>query len=193
MVIGFSQVSPVVIITKQLTKRRGLPSPDPVCAGMDGQLLRRELTRIVLLHHELEKPWEPAPFRAAVFISSVHPYSKSTTEGVDVTDVVPLDERFDYASSSESSLSSDEDLTDTTIRRLTPESTGAKIRIPTAHIYGENDTLMTESQDMLKMCDHSLTSTFVHHGGHDIPLEVETSKKIHGVIEETIERSHMMS
>ena len=141
----------------------------------------------------MEKPWEPAPFRAAVFISSVYPYSRSPSAGVDVTDIVPADERLDTSDTSDSSMSSQEDLSDTLVRRLTPQSVRVKIRIPTAHIYGRNDSLVEESKALLQMCDESLMSTFVHQGGHDIPLSTETSRKIHDTIEETFERSQMMS
>ena len=110
-----------------------------------------------------------------------------------MTDIVPANERLDLSDSSDSTFSSQEDPADTLVRRLTPQSVKAKIRIPTAHIYGKEDALLCESLDLVKMCDDSLATTLMHHGGHDIPLEMETSKSIHGVIEKAIERSHMMS
>ena len=106
---------------------------------------------------------------------------------------MPVNERFDVSESSDSSFSSEEDLSDTSVRRLTPQSVKAKIRIPTAHIYGKEDVLLKESLDLVKMCDESLATTFMHHGAHDIPMQIETSKNIHDVIEKAIERSHMMS
>ena len=110
-----------------------------------------------------------------------------------MTDAVPMNERLDLSDSSDSSFSSQEDMADTLVRRLTPQSVKAKIRIPTAHIYGQQDELLKESLDLVKMCDESMATTFMHHGGHDIPFEMETSKSIHDAIETTIERSNMIS
>ena len=141
----------------------------------------------------MEKPWEPAPFKAAVFISSVYCYSRSTSAGIDVTDVVPADERLDVSDSSDSSLSTQDDLSDTLCRRLTPSSVNVRIRIPTAHIYGSNDSLVAESQALQSLCDETIASSFVHDGGHEIPLQVEASKKIYNTIEQAIERSNMIS
>ena len=110
-----------------------------------------------------------------------------------MTASVPEFERLYVSDSSDSSLSSQDDPADTLVRRLTPQSTKAKIRIPTAHIYGDQDDLMQESVVVEQMCDETVASTFVHHGGHEIPFQSETSTKIHDVIEKAIERSHMMS
>ena len=140
----------------------------------------------------MEKPWEPAPFKFAVFLSSIYPYSAKTSEGIDVTNIIPVNERLDQ-SDSETGSSTDEDPADALCRRLTPQSCNAKISIPTAHIYGDSDPLKPESTDVIEMCDPMMRSTFVHQGAHDIPLEYETSQHIHDTIQKAIERSNMIS
>ena len=113
--------------------------------------------------------------------------------GVDVTDTVPVNERIENSPLPSSHGSSEEDLAYYTVRRLTPESVKAKLQIPTAHIYGESDKLLSESLDLVKMCEGSFASTFKHGGGHDVPMDNETSKKIRDAIEIAIGKSQMLS
>ena len=149
------------------------------------------LSSTVLLHHQAETPFAPPPFHVAIFVSSIYCYSRSTALGVDVTDMVPANERLNPRISPDSS-DSDEDLTSYRVRRLTPVSVRSKILIPTAHIYGEKDNLLNESLDLVKMCEGSFASTFQHHGGHEIPMDDETSKKIRDCIELAVEKSQML-
>ncbi|KAI1436833.1 hypothetical protein GGR50DRAFT_174608 [Xylaria sp. CBS 124048] len=44
------------------------------------------------------------------------------------------------------------------------------IRIPTAHIWGTNDTVTpTGGKELSEVCDPSLSSVFVHDFGHEVP------------------------
>ena len=148
---------------------------------------------IVLLHHQAEQAFVPPPFRVAIFISSIYCYSRSTELGVDVTDIVPANERLETWSEPSSRDSSEENLPYHPVRRLTPDSCKAKLLIPTAHIYGSNDTLLNESLDLVKMCDSSFASTYMHGGGHDIPMDYDTSVKIRDTIEIAVGKSQMLS
>ena len=148
---------------------------------------------IVLLHHQAEQPFVPPPFRVAIFISSIYCYSRSLNLGVDVTAIVPANERLESWSEPSSRDSSEENLSYHPVRRLTPDSFKAKLQLPTAHIYGANDTLLNESLDLVKMCDSSLASTFMHDGGHEIPMDYETSLKIRDTIEIAVGKSQMLT
>ena len=106
-----------------------------------------------------------------------------------MTKIVPANERLETWGSPDSS---EEDLTSSSVRRLTPSSVKAKLQIPTAHIYGIQDALLNESLDLVKMCDESFASTYQHGGGHDIPMDEETSKKIRDTIEIAVGKSQML-
>ena len=136
------------------------------------------------------QPFAVPLFRTAIFISSIYCYSASPTLGVDATESVPANERL---APPNSGTLSEMDLANYAVRRLTPGSVKAKILIPTAHVYGENDPLLNESLDLVKMCEGSFASTIMHSGAHDIPMDEETSKKIKEVIEIAIGKSQMLS
>jgi predicted esterase len=56
------------------------------------------------------------------------------------------------------------------IRRLIREEDGTLIHIPTAHIWGRNDTSWAkESQEVANVCASEMRHIFVHDGGHEIP------------------------
>ena len=55
------------------------------------------------------------------------------------------------------------------IRKIGPTA-GPLIQIPTAHIWGSNDDLGTETCPVLReLCSPHLRTTFVHDLGHDVP------------------------
>ncbi len=56
-------------------------------------------------------------------------------------------------------------------RLLEPnESSAPFLRLPTAHVWGRNDTLWPGSSEVLcELCEEGERSAFVHDEGHDIP------------------------
>lgn len=57
---------------------------------------------------------------------------------------------------------------DSSIRLLNPEEDGETIPIPTAHIWGSNDT--TVNADLTSMmCSSKSREVYVHSGGHEVP------------------------
>lgn len=53
---------------------------------------------------------------------------------------------------------------------LDRDAYGEAIRIPTAHVWGEDDLEMPENgQPLSEIRDAELWSIFVHHGGHEVP------------------------
>ncbi|KAI1771758.1 serine hydrolase FSH [Hypoxylon cercidicola] len=60
------------------------------------------------------------------------------------------------------------------------------IRIPTAHIWGANDTLApTGGGDLCRICDPDLQLTAIHDGGHEIPKKSYLTETVH-VIRRTV-------
>lgn len=57
---------------------------------------------------------------------------------------------------------------DGSIRLLTPEEDGEAIQIPTAHIWGCNDTTVN-SELTRQMCSSAMRESYVHSGGHEVP------------------------
>ena len=56
-------------------------------------------------------------------------------------------------------------------RLLEPEELEwPKLRLPTAHIWGRNDTLWPGTSEVLfKLCEEGERTVFIHEEGHDIP------------------------
>jgi hypothetical protein len=80
------------------------------------------------------------PFKCAIFFSGAIP-----------VDPIPLLQRSE-------------------IRRLDPKADKEIIKIPTAHIWGANDTLYPDFGPVLRDLSLSdLREEFVHQGGHEIP------------------------
>lgn len=54
------------------------------------------------------------------------------------------------------------------IHLLTPEEDGEVIQIPTAHIWGSNDTTVN-AETTLRMCSAATREFYVHSGSHEVP------------------------
>ena len=147
----------------------------------------------VLLHHQAEKPFSPPPFRFAIFLSSIYPYSASVQLGRDVTEEARPEERPKRPPSFDSAYSSEEDIAKYTVRVFKADCVKAKIQMPTAHIYGTEDSVLHECRELVKMCDKSVTFTYEHNGEHVIPMDADTNKAIRDVIMMAVERSDMLS
>ena len=156
----------------------------------------------VILYHQIENPLALPLFRFAVFICGDLPFTRSPDLGVDVTeqyikdgimhgDVVNEPEEVVEMKKSASGRSSlelspdsgytsddEEGASARTVRRFVPAVDKERIRIPTAHVYGEQDVDLKKSLALVEMCDEKLRETYMHHGGHEIPNAEHVHRKI---------------
>lgn len=146
----------------------------------------------VLLHHEIEHPLQPPPFRCAVFICATQPFTKDATKGVDITEKLWESKRKDSWASDDSAYASldetDDDLAATEeesrCRWFDPDVVKTRIRIPTAHIKGARDRYENESDHLIKLCDRK--EVYEHPGGHEIPTRTDVSLKIVETVKKTL-------
>jgi len=161
--------------------------------GVMGFSQGASLAASILIHHQIEKPWLPPPFRVAVFLCAIYAHSRNSLDGKDVTDKVPASELPDRRRSTDSGYSSDDDSGRDSIRVFYADSTKARIQIPTAHLYGENDSYLHESLEIVDLCDQRLSLEFKHKGGHEVPMDAVSNKKIRDIIAMTCERGETFS
>ncbi|KAI0139963.1 serine hydrolase FSH [Hypoxylon sp. NC0597] len=64
-----------------------------------------------------------------------------------------------------------------------------KIRIPTVHIWGEEDPLLPTSIQLAGFCDPYIRKIFTHPGRHEIPCEEKELTEISSLIEWCIQRA----
>ena len=58
------------------------------------------------------------------------------------------------------------------LKFINPEETGARLRLPTANIWGRNDTtlpLPARSEGLCAVCEDLNKNAYIHNEGHDIP------------------------
>lgn len=68
---------------------------------------------------------------------------------------------------------------------LMAEDTGARISIPTAHVWGENDACAPGQGKLLsELCEAGLRSVAVHKGGHSVP-GVKEQRDLYAAIKAT--------
>ena len=123
------------------------------------------LAASILLHHGLENPEKPAPFRFAIFICSGLPYSISPACG---EDLAPF-----WAS-------------DNSVRRFHPRYDQARISIPVVHILGKLDSYYRQGQQLVKFCEPSKVAVVEHDEGHNVPRSMKVTKEIVRGIEKVI-------
>ncbi|KAE8377421.1 serine hydrolase FSH [Aspergillus bertholletiae] len=66
---------------------------------------------------------------------------------------------------------------------------GARLDMPTAHIWGSADPQAEEAQRAVNFCDSERSSIFVHAKGHEIPISAEDTVSIAKVINRAIHQS----
>lgn len=97
------------------------------------------LAAMYLVHKTLQQPKEHMPFKVAILLSCVAVY-----------DPVAWLEQGQ-------------------VRILNPDTDGQLIRIPTAHVWGQEDGLRLEAETIRKLSDEESRAAFVHGGGHEVP------------------------
>ena len=75
---------------------------------------------------------------------------------------------------------------------LDPTKTGPLIKLPTAHVWGRNDTLWPgASETLCGLCEEDMRAVFVHDEGHDVP-GARAKEAVQGairVIRRTVDRA----
>jgi len=153
------------------------------------------ITASILLHHEIEKPFLRPPFRFAVFICSTYAHSASLSLGKDVTEHVKPEDLPKSRKSFDSGYSSEpeQDTAKNAVHLFCVEVEKARIQIPTAHIYGNEDPLKHESVEVELMSNKNVAVSYTHKGGHGIPMDEVTSKCISDVIHMAMGKCEIIS
>ena len=136
----------------------------------------------------------PPPFRCAVFICATQPFTKTGSEGVDITEELEEMKRKDswtsndsgYASSDQEELASTAE--ESRCRWFDPDVVKTRIRIPTAHIKGARDKYENESEHLVKLCNHK--EVYEHPGGHEIPIQTDVSLKIVKTVKKALDTTN---
>ena len=174
------------------------------------------LAASILVHHQLETPSQPLPFRFAVFIGATLPFSTSESFGINVSrvwtknkpmtgelktwiapDLLQQQNQEIKGVEEAAQFLSKQDQKDkqspAQLRQYHPDALPAppKISIPTAHIYGRRDPYHSQSLQLVRMCDQSLTAVFEHDDGHCIPRSQRISQCIANLIEKTAYRADL--
>lgn len=63
------------------------------------------------------------------------------------------------------------------------------IDIPTVNVVGEQDLCYNQSVQLSKSCDSSMSQIIFHSGGHDVPRDDVTSRKIAAAIEKAAKKA----
>lgn len=144
-----------------------------------------------MLHHQQDYPLQNSVFSTAVFINASLPYSKNTTNGVDMADlyatygstpaawtsIVPSDDAKLNSDIDSMLVAEDQDSLQQ-IRRWHPESDRERIDVPTVHVYGGRDPYMPQGQLLKQLCDKGPTYEYKHPGGHEVPRSRQICKEV---------------
>ncbi|GAB1319700.1 hypothetical protein MFIFM68171_09910 [Madurella fahalii] len=116
----------------------------------------------LILSHQAQRPFSPPLFRLAIFICGSSALSVSETSGM-------------WSRLSPSEL----------------EKKGQRIKIPTVHIYGNNDPAYQESLNLKDMCEPRFRLEYDHKKGHEVPRAVQITEQMAGVVRKGIEMALM--
>ncbi|KZF19814.1 hypothetical protein L228DRAFT_250240 [Xylona heveae TC161] len=165
-----------------------------------------------LLHHQIEHPYIPPPFRLAIFVCASLPFSISPNHGLDVTDyyaatgdttAADLDYlksftkydglQSDFTGTAE--LGKDETAFGPRIFRFHPHLDEIRIEIPTVHVYGRQDHYYAQSKYLVELCESidDRVFTYEHPFGHLVPKSKEATTGIAKVVEDGFTRADFFS
>lgn len=118
-----------------------------------------------MLHRSMA--FETLPFRFAIFLCSGLPFSPLPSVGEDVSPVFGVNE---------------------TVRRMHPQLDQARIDIPTADMYGKQDTeYYDQSKNLVKFCNPASCFTVEHPGGHEVPRSARLVRDVAGAIKKVVQ------
>lgn len=149
-----------------------------------------------MLYQQWYEPDSPPPFRFAMFICGGIPITALKDLGVQVSqEVEELDRQTksqllekttaevtrdrwqltDYASVVRRAQFDSDDCFGLNLNRIPAE---LKIRIPTAHVFGEKDPRLPASIQLAGLCDPYIRKVYNHGGGHEIPRAKDVSEEL---------------
>ncbi|KAI0453134.1 serine hydrolase FSH [Xylaria acuta] len=70
-----------------------------------------------------------------------------------------------------------------------PDLHEERINIPTAHVWGLQDLFKPHAEQLVRLCDTTMTAVYEHSGSHDVPHSLEDNKRFSEIIRKTILRS----
>ena len=94
---------------------------------------------MLLVHKSLQEPKQDPPFTVAILISSTAVYDPITW------------------------------FKNSQVRRLSPSVDGQPISIPTAHVWGTQDQLQSESKQVSELSNEVSRFICIHDGVHEVP------------------------
>ncbi|OCK83580.1 hypothetical protein K432DRAFT_290762 [Lepidopterella palustris CBS 459.81] len=75
-----------------------------------------------------------------------------------------------------------------TVRRMHPQLDQARIDIPTADMYGKQDTeYYDQSKNLVKFCNPASCFTVEHPGGHEVPRSARLVRDVAGAIKKVVQ------
>lgn len=149
----------------------------------------------LLLLHRANRPLEPPPFKAAIFICGGAPLVLAESVGFDIPQAVwerdraSRDALFAQADSAAilakgadrwTGSAGDGGPTEDEIRR---DLRGPfSIDLPTVHVYGNKDPRYSAGVQLSGLCAEDKRRVFDHRGGHEIPRTEAVSREIAGLV-----------
>ncbi|KAI4149384.1 MAG: hypothetical protein LQ340_004663 [Diploschistes diacapsis] len=143
------------------------------------------LAASLLLHHQINSPDQPAPFKAAIFICSPVPFSTSVEYGIDTRayfgietmqlsrphcpDQVPKHLITDPAYLNGEVETGQDGQHSTFYQMFHPTVDTCRIAVPTLHVYGKRDKWRLHSRDLYELCEPATANCLEHDAGHEVP------------------------
>lgn len=76
---------------------------------------------------------------------------------------------------------------------LHPDVTSIRVKVPTVHIIGKKDDVLSGAKNMMELCDARQRLVYIHEGGHEVPRGKTDLLRIKDLIEKAVHNSTMMS
>ena len=77
-------------------------------------------------------------------------------------------------------------------RILNAEDDGELIQLPTVHIIGSRDSVVQESLEVSRICDHRTRVVWDHQGGHEVPRGASLVAEMASCIRDTLEKAILL-
>lgn len=159
------------------------------------------LAASTLLLHQIHRPADPPPFKAAIFICGGAPLLLAESIGFDISEEVWTQDRAGRDALSAQADSGailaqgakrwvgvgSDSVDEEAIRSVM--SGPYRIDVPTVHLYGSKDPRYVAGIQLSGMCDPGKRRVFNHEGGHEIPRTEAVSKTIAELVEWALSES----
>ncbi|KAL7628396.1 hypothetical protein AAE478_002598 [Parahypoxylon ruwenzoriense] len=157
------------------------------------------LVSTFLLYRQWYEQELPAPFRFAVFISGSIPLAALKDLGVPVSRETEhlvaeaelqrdqcLGPLLAHATKARRAVFNSDDCFGLNLNKIPLE---LKIRIPTVHVWGEDDPLLPTSTQLAGLCDPYIRKIHVHQGARELPRDEKQLAELASLLEWCIQRA----